>query len=104
MATDQFHYLFAEIDIKQLNNFIKVNDISPEEAKEMKYSRRLKKMSQYNKAQRNKQKQYELALEEEKQELQLEYQHLLLELDRLQETKMYLELMGMLDQFHEESY
>ena len=68
-----FYNMIADVEVKKLNHFIKMNNISPEEAKAMKYSRRLRKMSQYNKAQRDKKKQYERALEEEKEQLQREY-------------------------------
>ena len=94
----------ADIDIKQLNNFIKSNDISHEGAKFMKYTRRLQKMSKYNKAQRDKKKQLELELEEEKELLQKEYDCILGEVNELKETKIFFELLMLLDQIEQQEF
>ena len=84
----------ADIDIKQLNNFIKSNDISSEGAKFMKHTRRLQKMSKYNKAQRDKKKQLELELEQKKKLLQKEYNCILDEVNELKEMKIFYELLN----------
>ena len=91
--------LIADVEVKKLNQFIKSNNISPEDAKAIKYTRRLRKMSQYNKAQRDKKKQYERALEEEKEQLQRELEYILYEVNELKEAKMNYELIQMLDEY-----
>ena len=99
-----FYNMIADVEVKKLNHFIKMNNISPEEAKAMKYSRRLRKMSQYNKAQRDKKKQYEKALEEEKEQLQREYEYILHEVDQLKEAKMNYELIQLLDDLEKQNH
>ena len=96
--------LVADAEIKTLNQFIKLNKITPEEAKAIKHSRRLKKMSQYNKAQRDKKKQQEKALEEEKQQLQEELEYILDEVRKLKEAKANYELLQMLDELAKNNY
>ena len=91
----------AEIDIKKLNLFIKTNNLSEDEAKALKYSRRLKKMSQYNKAQREKKKRQEQSLEVERAKLQQEYSYILQEVQMLKEAKLSLEVMRILDDLEE---
>ena len=92
-----FCAVIADIEIKKLNNFIKNNNISPDEAKAIKYSRRLKKMSRYNKAQREKKKRLQKCLEAEKEKLQREYDRIINEVDALKETKLHYEVMQLLD-------
>ena len=92
----------AEIDIKALNLFIKDNNMSLEDAKALKYSRRLKKMSQYNKAQREKKKRIEKSLEVEKEKLQQEYEYILHEVQVLKDAKLHYELMDILDDLEQE--
>ena len=87
----------AEIDIKKLNLFIKTNNLSEDEAKALKYSRRLKKMSQYNKAQREKKKRQEQSLEAERAKLQQEYSYILQEVQMLKEAKLEYEMLQILD-------
>ena len=91
----------AEIDIKKLNLLIKTNNLSEDEAKALKYSRRLKKMSQYNKAQREKKKRQEQSLEAERAKLQQEYSYILQEVQMLKEAKLSLEVMQILDDLEE---
>ena len=87
----------AEIDIKKLNLLIKTNNLSEDEAKALKYSRRLKKMSQYNKAQREKKKRQEQSLEAERVKLQQEYSYILQEVQMLKEAKLEFEMLQILD-------
>ena len=87
----------AEIDIKKLNLLIKTNNLSEDEAKALKYSRRLKKMSQYNKAQREKKKRQEQSLEAERAKLQQEYSYMLQEVLMLKEAKLEYEMLQILD-------
>lgn len=94
----------ADIDIKQLNNFIKSNDISSEGAKFMKHTRRLQKMSKYNKAQRDKKKQLELELEQKKKLLQKEYNCILDEVNELKEMKIFYELLKLLEEIDQQEY
>ena len=96
--------MVADAEIKKLNLYIKSNNISQEDAKAMKYTRRLRKMSQYNKAQRDKKKQYEKALEEEKEQLQRELEYILDEVNELKETKANYELLQMLDELEKKNY
>ena len=87
----------AEIDIKKLNLLIKTNNLSEDEARALKYSRRLKKMSQYNKAQREKKKRQEQSLEAERAKLQQEYSYMLQEVLMLKEAKLEYEMLQILD-------
>ena len=96
--------IVADAAIKKLNQYIKSNNITPEDAKTMKYNRRLRKMSQYNKAQRDKKKQYEKALEDEKEQLQRELEHLKNEVSELKETKARYELLQMLEELEKRNY
>ena len=93
--------LIADVEIKKLNNFIKTNNCTPYEAKAIKYTRRLKKMSQYNKAQRDKKKQHERALEAEKEQLKREYDTICHEVIVLKEAKLHFELIQLLDNLHD---
>ena len=97
-----FHNIIADIEIKKLNNIIKNNNIGPDQAKAIKYSRRLKKMSKYNKAQREKKKRLQKSLEAFKEQLQREYNDLLHEVNALREAKLQLELMEILDELEKQ--
>ena len=98
-----FCAVIADIEIKKLNNFIKNNNISADDAKAIKYSRRLKKMSRYNKAQREKKKRLQKSLEAEKEQLRREYEGIIREVNDLREAKLHLEIMQQLDDLQEQS-
>ena len=98
-----FCTVIADIEIKKLNNFIKNNNISADDAKAIKYSRRLKKMSRYNKAQREKKKRLQKNLEAEKEQLLKEYEGIIREVNDLREAKLHLEIMQQLDDLQEQS-
>ena len=92
----------GDIDIKKLNEYIKSSNMSEEKAKALKYSRRLKKMSQYNRAQREKKKRQEEGLDYEREKLRQEYAHILNEVEMLKEAKLQLEVLGILDDLEQE--
>ncbi|KAI6646103.1 hypothetical protein LOD99_9454 [Oopsacas minuta] len=94
----------AEIDIKKLNLLIKSSNMTEEEAKPLKYSRRLQKMSHYNKAQRDKKKRQEHSLEAEREHLQQEYTYILQEVQMLKEAKLKFEVMQILDDLEDQYY
>ena len=87
----------ASIDIKTLNLMIKTSNMTEEDARALKYSRRLKKMSYYNKAQREKKKKQEHCLEAERENLQQEYSYILQEIQMLREAKFKYEFLQILD-------
>ena len=92
----------ADIDIKKLNLLIKTSNMTEDEAKALKYSRRLKKMSHYNKAQREKKKRQELSLEAEREYLQQEYSYILQEVQMLKEAKLNYEVLQILDDLEDQ--
>ena len=92
----------AEIDMKKLNLLIKTSNMTEDEAKALKYSRRLKKMSHYNKAQREKKKRQELSLEAEREYLQQEYSYILQEVQMLKEAKLNYEVLQILDDLEDQ--
>ena len=89
----------ASIDIKTLNLMINfgTSNMTEEDARALKYSRRLKKMSYYNKAQREKKKKQEHSLEAERESLQQEYSYILQEIQMLREAKFNYEFLQILD-------
>ena len=93
-----------DLDIKTLNRKIRDTQMSKEEAKNMKVMRRKQKMKEYGVINRKKEKVLILTLEEERDGLFREYDHIRQEIEDLKIQKAQLEILGVLNKLEENNY